>query len=79
MSGQKQRHGIITGGTWCADHNKLVERWPNEEELVEIMAPLVILALISNGLILKYQLQLLGYLETIPMVIYCYSKQNLKD
>ena len=37
MSGQKQRHGIITGGTWCADHNKLVERWPNEEELVEII------------------------------------------
>jgi sugar/nucleoside kinase (ribokinase family) len=38
MSGQKQRHGIITGGTWCADHNKLVERWPNEEELVEIIS-----------------------------------------
>ena len=38
MSSQKQRHGIITGGTWCADHNKLVERWPNEEELVEIIS-----------------------------------------
>lgn len=31
------RTGIVTGGTWCADHNKLVEHWPGEEEVVEIL------------------------------------------
>lgn len=35
--GGKERRGIVTGGTWCADHNKLVSRWPGEEELVEIL------------------------------------------
>ncbi len=38
MSAQTERFGIITGGTWCADHNKLVENWPNEEELVKIIS-----------------------------------------
>ncbi len=31
------RRGIVTGGTWCADHNKLVENWPDEEGLVKIL------------------------------------------
>ena len=34
--GSKSRKGFITGGTWCADHNKLVRDWPKEEEVVEI-------------------------------------------
>ena len=35
--GSKSRKGFITGGTWCADHNKLVREWPKEEEVVEII------------------------------------------
>ncbi|MCT7378165.1 carbohydrate kinase family protein [Chelativorans salis] len=31
------RSGIVTGGTWCADHNKIVEHWPGEDEVVEIL------------------------------------------
>jgi len=31
------RKGIVTGGTWCADHNKFVTHWPGEEEVVEIL------------------------------------------
>ncbi len=38
MISLQNRRGIITGGTWCADHNKLVENWPNEEELVRIIS-----------------------------------------
>lgn len=30
--------GIITAGTWCADHNKVVTHWPGEDEVVEILA-----------------------------------------
>ena len=33
----EDRFGIITGGTWCADYNKLVERWPEEEGLTIIV------------------------------------------
>lgn len=36
MIAAAERHGIIVGGTWCADHNKLVDRWPGEEDLVLI-------------------------------------------
>lgn len=35
--GASSRRGILTGGTWCADHNKLVSHWPSEEEVVEIL------------------------------------------
>jgi len=35
--GSPTRRGIITGGTWCADHNKFVSHWPGEEEVVEIL------------------------------------------
>lgn len=35
--GSSARHGIVTGGTWCADHNKFVSHWPGEEEVVEIL------------------------------------------
>jgi sugar/nucleoside kinase (ribokinase family) len=31
------RRGVITGGTWCADRNKLVERWPAEDSIVEVL------------------------------------------
>ena len=36
--GSSSRRGILTGGTWCADHNKLVSHWPSEEEVVEILS-----------------------------------------
>lgn len=32
------RRGFLTGGTWCADHNKLVETWPSEDVVVEILS-----------------------------------------
>lgn len=35
--GSPKRKGIVTGGTWCADHNKLVTHWPGPEEVVEIL------------------------------------------
>lgn len=35
--GSPTRRGIVTGGTWCADHNKFVSHWPGEEEVVEIL------------------------------------------
>jgi sugar/nucleoside kinase (ribokinase family) len=35
MSGR--REGFITGGTWCVDRNKMVEYWPGEDALVEIL------------------------------------------
>ncbi|GLS23157.1 sugar kinase [Labrys miyagiensis] len=31
------RSGIITAGTWCVDGNKLVEFWPGEDGLAEIL------------------------------------------
>lgn len=33
-----ERRGVLTGGTWCADHNKVVEFWPQENEVVEILS-----------------------------------------
>lgn len=38
MSSRTDRTGVVTGGTWCADHNKLVETWPSEEELIRIIS-----------------------------------------
>jgi sugar/nucleoside kinase (ribokinase family) len=32
-----ERSGIITAGTWCVDGNKLVEFWPGEDGLAEIL------------------------------------------
>jgi sugar/nucleoside kinase (ribokinase family) len=32
------RRGIVTGGTWCVDRNKLVDRWPSEDELAVILS-----------------------------------------
>jgi hypothetical protein len=32
------RRGILTGGTWCVDRNKLLDSWPVEEMLAEILA-----------------------------------------
>jgi sugar/nucleoside kinase (ribokinase family) len=36
MSGRAA--GFITGGTWCVDRNKLVEFWPAEDGIAEILA-----------------------------------------
>lgn len=33
-----ERRGFVTGGTWCVDRNKLVEYWPGEDGLVQILA-----------------------------------------
>ena len=38
MKYRKSRKGFIVGGTWCADHNKLIEHWPEEEGLVVILS-----------------------------------------
>ncbi|MGH6924418.1 MAG: carbohydrate kinase family protein [Propylenella sp.] len=32
------RTGVVTGGTWCCDHNKLVEYWPPEDGITEIIS-----------------------------------------
>jgi sugar/nucleoside kinase (ribokinase family) len=32
------RSGVVTGGTWCCDHNKLVPYWPAEDGLVPIIS-----------------------------------------
>ena len=31
-----RRRGIITGGTWCVDRNKLVDFWPQEDGITRI-------------------------------------------
>lgn len=36
--GSPTRWGIVTGGTWCVDHNKFVTHWPSEDEVVEILS-----------------------------------------
>ena len=36
MTLSKTRAGILTGGTWCADHNKSVDFWPSEKGLAQI-------------------------------------------
>ncbi|MFO1039247.1 MAG: carbohydrate kinase family protein [Geminicoccaceae bacterium] len=33
-----ERRGFVTGGTWCVDRNKLVDFWPGEDGLAEILA-----------------------------------------
>ena len=37
MIAPEDRVGFIAAGTWCADHNKLVDRWPGEEDQVLIL------------------------------------------
>ena len=37
MKAGEDRFGFIAGGTWCADHNKLLDRWPGEEDHVVIL------------------------------------------
>ena len=32
------RRGIVTAGTWCADHNKVVPYWPGEDRVTEILS-----------------------------------------
>jgi sugar/nucleoside kinase (ribokinase family) len=37
VTGTDGRTGFVTGGTWCADRNKLVQAWPAEDGIVEIL------------------------------------------
>ena len=30
------RRGFVTGGTWCADLNKMIDFWPPEDSIAEI-------------------------------------------
>ena len=32
------RRGFITGGSWCVDRNKLIEFWPDEDSICEILS-----------------------------------------
>ncbi len=32
------RRGFITGGSWCVDRNKLIEFWPEEDGISEILS-----------------------------------------
>ena len=32
------RRGIVTGGTWCVDRNRLLEAWPDEDAACEILS-----------------------------------------
>ena len=31
------RNGIITGGSWCVDYNRLLDRWPDQDDVAEIL------------------------------------------
>ena len=33
-----ERRGIVTGGTWCVDSNRLIDFWPPEDGLAEILS-----------------------------------------
>ncbi len=32
------RRGIVTGGTWCVDNNRLISFWPEEDGIAEILS-----------------------------------------
>jgi sugar/nucleoside kinase (ribokinase family) len=32
------RRGVVCGGSWCVDRNYIIDRWPEEESLAEILA-----------------------------------------
>lgn len=32
------RRGIVTGGTWCVDDNKIVTHWPEEDGMAEVVS-----------------------------------------
>ena len=36
--GEAARRGFITGGTWCVDRNKLIEFWPEEDSICDILS-----------------------------------------
>jgi len=36
--GVTRRHGIVTGGTWCVDRNKMIDAWPGEDGIAEIQS-----------------------------------------
>lgn len=33
----EHRRGIVTGGTWCVDYNRVVSHWPEEDGMAEIL------------------------------------------
>lgn len=38
MTADSARRGFITGGSWCVDRNKLIEFWPEEDSICEILS-----------------------------------------
>ena len=32
------RRGIVTGGTWCVDNNRVISFWPEEDGIAEILS-----------------------------------------
>ena len=32
------RRGIVTGGTWCVDNNRVIGFWPEEDGIAEILS-----------------------------------------
>src|SRR5689334_2466320 len=36
LRGAPGRRGIVTGGTWCLDRNKMIDFWPDEDGVMEI-------------------------------------------
>lgn len=38
MTDDGARRGFITGGSWCVDRNKLIEFWPEEDSICEILS-----------------------------------------
>ena len=38
MTDAGSRRGFITGGSWCVDRNKLIEFWPEEDSICEILS-----------------------------------------
>jgi sugar/nucleoside kinase (ribokinase family) len=38
VTADSARRGFITGGSWCVDRNKLIEFWPEEDSICEILS-----------------------------------------
>ena len=38
MTAASGRRGFITGGSWCVDRNKMVDFWPQEDSISEILS-----------------------------------------
>ena len=38
MDGAAERSGVVCAGSWCVDHNMVIEHWPAEETLARILS-----------------------------------------